>query len=122
MNQASLYLYTIYGKNAHRRDLPFELSEQRFLDLTKSNCYYCGSTPATVVKRGKDIYVYNGIDRKNNTIGYTINNSVSCCGRCNKMKFDLNQPNNYVSYLIIAVIITIILVISILVIKRKSKY
>ena len=69
MNQASLYLYTIYGKNAHRRDLPFELSEQRFLDLTKSNCYYCGSTPATVVKRGKDIYVYNGIDRKNNTIG-----------------------------------------------------
>ncbi len=29
---------------------------------------------------------YNGIDRKNSTLGYTMDNCVTCCGSCNIMK------------------------------------
>lgn len=31
-------------------------------------------------------YFYNGIDRKDNDIGYVIENCVSCCDECNKAK------------------------------------
>ena len=30
--------------------------------------------------------MYNGIDRKDNAIGYEYDNCVTCCGRCNIMK------------------------------------
>lgn len=36
-------------------------------------------------------YVYNGIDRVDNTKGYTIDNVVPCCGICNMAKGKLNQ-------------------------------
>ena len=35
----------------------------------------------------------NGIDRINNNIGYTLENSVSCCSECNFMKNDMNFWN-----------------------------
>lgn len=35
----------------------------------------------------KEIYLeYMGIDRKNSDIGYTPENSIPCCFRCNTMK------------------------------------
>jgi hypothetical protein len=38
-------------------------------------------------------YVYNGIDRKNNSLGYVSNNCVPCCSECNlmKRKMSVNQ-------------------------------
>lgn len=38
-------------------------------------CSYCGSEIKTI-----------GIDRVDNSIGYSMNNSVSCCIICNRMK------------------------------------
>lgn len=31
-------------------------------------------------------YVYNGVDRKDNHVGYTYDNCLPCCGACNHMK------------------------------------
>jgi hypothetical protein len=31
-------------------------------------------------------YIYNGVDRVNNDFGYSIDNCVSCCKVCNRMK------------------------------------
>ena len=78
-----------YKDDAKRRDLVFALSSEKFRDLTKSTCVYCGVIPLqhTSALKGRGTpYVYNGIDRKDNTQGYTEENSVACCGVCNKAK------------------------------------
>ena len=31
-------------------------------------------------------FLHNGVDRVNNDLGYTIENSVTCCSLCNYMK------------------------------------
>ena len=35
-------------------------------------------------------YLYNGIDRKNNFLGYTLENIVPCCEKCNRAKHIMN--------------------------------
>lgn len=84
-------LYFIYGKDAKKRGYDFELSREKFAELTKQRCFYCGCEPSLLYKHKKSIgddrgYLYNGIDRKNNSIGYTLENSVPCCKTCNIMK------------------------------------
>jgi hypothetical protein len=61
-----------------------------FAKLTKGDCAYCGAPPSQVNKRDNSTYVYNGVDRINGNLWYTINNVVSCCGTCNWMKMDMN--------------------------------
>lgn len=79
-------LFKEYKKNANTRGYSWNLEEQEFREITQGNCFYCGAVPF----RKKREYVFNGIDRKNNSIGYTCENCVSCCWRCNRMKGDLN--------------------------------
>jgi len=71
------YHYSIYKTHAHERNLCFELSMDEYLNIISKNCNYCN---------GINEVGFNGVDRKNNTIGYTIENSVSCCSICNFMK------------------------------------
>lgn len=83
-------LFGSYIRSAAKRNLVFELSKEHFEELTKGNCYYCGS-PAKQsvsgrVRRANGDYVYNGIDRLDNSKGYVEGNVVSCCGRCNMTK------------------------------------
>jgi hypothetical protein len=63
---------------------------QVYREALVSDCYYCGVTPSQVVRRNdlNGEFVYNGIDRLDNSIGYTKANSVSCCWRCNRAKFN----------------------------------
>lgn len=65
--------YRNYRNSADRRRIEFNLSIEVFNELANSNCTYCG---------GKG----GGVDRLNSKIGYIIENSVSCCGKCNMMK------------------------------------
>jgi hypothetical protein len=37
------------------------------------------------------VYIYNGIDRVDNTRGYSIDNCVACCKQCNWAKRELPQ-------------------------------
>lgn len=44
------------------------------------------------VQRESDkVLRYNGIDRTDNDKGYTTDNCVSCCGKCNSLKGTLSQ-------------------------------
>jgi hypothetical protein len=88
-------LYKKYARGAPRRGYAFELTREEFRELTKMNCTYCGIEPSSmagVVKNGKPmsngLYVYNGIDRVDNSIGYTKGNCVACCSTCNFAKRD----------------------------------
>lgn len=82
-------LFGIYSRNAMGRGFTFELSKDVFKKLTKGNCYYCNKIPSQVFNNSgqcKSQYVYNGIDRLDNSIGYVLDNCVSCCKQCNSMK------------------------------------
>lgn len=81
-------LYKKYQRNATKRFLNFELTEEQFQILTKGNCHYCGLEPIQIeyVKSSNGKYTYNGLDRKNNMLGYTLDNVVSCCKKCNLAK------------------------------------
>jgi len=81
-------LYATYKLHAKNRKLSFSLTIEEFIKLTKSNCFYCDIPPCqTVISRTNNgDYIYNGIDRLDNKIGYTITNCVAACGNCNKAK------------------------------------
>ena len=79
-----------YYRGAKRRNLEFLLSIDEFKDITSKNCVYCGIEPNKISKTKFNIYTYNGIDRKDNLIGYVLENSLPCCTLCNKAKRDLD--------------------------------
>ncbi|KKN85544.1 hypothetical protein LCGC14_0278670 [marine sediment metagenome] len=74
--------------NAKARNLDHDLTDEQILALHKENCYYCGSPPSNVQQSKNGLYTYNGIDRVDSNIGYTIGNSVPCCSNCNYSKRD----------------------------------
>jgi hypothetical protein len=82
------HYYHLYKKNADYRNVSFELSKDQFRLLTKGNCFYCGAEPSMLHKRliSNGAYLCNGVDRVDNAIGYTAENSVPCCTDCNMMK------------------------------------
>lgn len=84
-------LYHQYKKNAEARELIFELTKEDFSFLTKMNCFYCGCEPTQErdMPRCNGVYTYNGIDRIDNSKGYTIDNVVPCCSLCNWQKKDM---------------------------------
>lgn len=89
---ATRYVYNIYRRGATQRGYSFNLSLEIFKELTALPCSYCGALPATEMKttpRGSTFYgsfIYNGLDRVDNSIGYEEANVVPCCYMCNRMK------------------------------------
>lgn len=77
-----------YKKNARKRNIAFNLTEQQCLKVMKQNCYYCGREPFNVSNRKNSWgeFIYNGIDRLDNNKPYSMNNVVPCCKDCNYMK------------------------------------
>jgi hypothetical protein len=94
------HLFLVYKRGAEKRNILFNLSKEEFKDLTGGNCHYCGQKPRQTTGRSKYIkvngeYVYNGIDRKDNNIGYLLSNCVTACKICNYAKHTLG----YVEFL-----------------------
>ena len=85
-------LYSIYKSSASVRNLSFSLSKEDFKELTSSKCHYCGVLPYKVYRSwyAKVPYTYNGIDRKDNSVGYDIDNCLPCCSVCNRAKHVLS--------------------------------
>jgi len=81
-----------YRRGAKRRGLEWSLSNDEFDILTSACCWYCHMKPQTVCRqRGNNgSFLYNGIDRRDNTKGYTMDNCVTCCIICNRAKRDMS--------------------------------
>jgi len=81
-------VYGNYKRHAEERGLSFELTKEDFSFLTKMNCHYCGAEPSneSPAHDCNGSYTYNGIDRIDNSRGYTLDNVVPCCAVCNSMK------------------------------------
>lgn len=78
-------------KAAEKRSYEFNLSFEEFCKISLQNCKYCNLIPQPCkIKFSKGIdysvYKHNGIDRMDNTIGYTMDNCVACCKTCNIAK------------------------------------
>jgi len=88
-------LYIAYRNNSKRRNLIFDLSFEKFKILTKQDCYYCGVEPKQILKnkQSNGEYIYNGVDRVDNMLGYTVENSIPCCGFCNRSKNTMSQDD-----------------------------
>lgn len=84
-------LFNSYKNYAEHKNRKFLLSKKEFRKITSSNCFYCGNPPKQISyrKHSNGKYIYNGIDRKNNKIGYTKSNSVPCCFICNRAKSNM---------------------------------
>ncbi len=84
--------YKRYIREAERRDLSFDLSEEEFESLVLKNCAYCNAEPfkRRSPRKGETDKNYSGLDRINNLQGYAIENCVPCCINCNVSKSDLD--------------------------------
>lgn len=86
-------ILNVYKRNARNRKYKWTLPYDKFIKLINGNCYYCGSGLSNEFtwryKYEVTSLPFNGIDRIDNTIGYTINNCVSCCHTCNSAKGEL---------------------------------
>ena len=85
-------VFRSYQGNARTHGRPFILDLDETRELFQSPCTYCGFPPQTISKTraGHGEFVYNGLDRVDNTKGYVPGNVVPCCSRCNIAKQDLS--------------------------------
>jgi hypothetical protein len=78
-------LYKEYIKRSAKKDLEFALTKEQFQHLSSGNCFYCNKSNTSTHS--------NGLDRKNNEVGYVVENCVSCCGECNQMKGSMSDTD-----------------------------
>ena len=83
-------LYSTYRHRAKKKDIAFDINIKDFEKLTKGNCYYCNDSPTCIKKshHNSGDYIYNTIDRLDNSKGYISGNLAMCCYRCNRIKSD----------------------------------
>lgn len=91
------FVFRQYKKVAKENKRCFELSKDEFIMITQKNCFYCGVEPLNIRKTLETYggFIYNGIDRKDNNKGYTLDNCVPCCKVCNYAKRDLTVEEFY---------------------------
>jgi hypothetical protein len=79
--------YREYEYRANKKGFEFQLSEQEFDEICSAPCEYCDKELSDTHK--------NGVDRKDNSQGYTLTNATPCCTECNMMK-DATHGDDYV--------------------------
>lgn len=77
LENPELVAYRAYRVEAKRRSLDFKLDYGQFKNFFGQPCHYCGL-----------VNTKNGLDRVDNDLGYILENVVSCCIQCNRMKMD----------------------------------
>jgi hypothetical protein len=90
---ARRHLYAMTRHRAKRKGVPFAISSEAYVELTRQPCSYCGSPPTVVSeftdKRGRGYRyacTYNEVDRSINDLGYVDGNCVASCHACNMAK------------------------------------
>jgi hypothetical protein len=93
-------IFHLYQKRARKHHREWVFSFDDFKNLVHLPCIYCGAIDDNFYRFGTAKFAvrYNGIDRQNNSEGYTVKNSVPCCGICNRAKKTLTHET-FLSYL-----------------------
>lgn len=89
-----LYKSTVI-KRSKRDGYNSDITYEKFLELSKSECHYCGTKNSNYYKdiceSSNFTLYYNGLDRINSGDGYYLHNVVSCCKHCNFAKNTMNK-------------------------------
>ena len=81
------YLYTSFLNSQKHRNIDVTLTFENFVALCETpNCHYCDALTSRDKHRKKIQSNAYMIDRKDNNLGYTVENSLSCCWDCNNLK------------------------------------
>ena len=87
-------IYSVVMGGAKRRNLLVEITKEQFVSWyvgAEKTCFYCHRTTEQVDERN-DYFAKRSkrltVDRLNNDTGYSIDNIVLCCYRCNMIKGD----------------------------------
>lgn len=85
-----LWLYAhAYKRRARLKQLEFTLTEQQFLKIVTSACTYCGAPHTSELRKVRGVAIpMLTVDRKDSSKGYTLDNCVPACKKCNTMKLD----------------------------------
>lgn len=88
-------LFGSYQLKCEKKKICFSLSKERFKELINISCFYCKTAPKNSLilrnkTEGNKNFIYNGLDRMDNSKGYTDENVVPCCKKCNLMKKDMS--------------------------------
>jgi hypothetical protein len=70
--------FTNYRHRANKRGHDFTLTRVEFLNIISQRCHWCAFDGLV------------GVDRLDNNHGYTTENSVPCCKKCNYAKNDMS--------------------------------
>lgn len=97
-------MYSQFKKRARIYDLELKscITREQFVHLISRPCFYCGTIGSNLAKDRNHRAVlypnlrenndppielaYNGIDRLDSSLGYNLDNCVSCCKNCNFAK------------------------------------
>lgn len=79
-------IFSDYKYKANLKKAPFTILFDDFINMLEMRCSYCNRPPRNVKKRFNMEFTYQGIDRIDPKLGYTKENTVPCCARCNSMK------------------------------------
>jgi hypothetical protein len=89
--ESAIYrLFYDYQERAKRKEISFDFSFDQFALITSQPCFYCKQEPLNNRKVGINSYTYSGIDRVDNSKGYTVDNCVPCCKICNHAKSNMS--------------------------------
>jgi hypothetical protein len=85
-------LYSRYKRRAIEKGVEFSITKEDLSRITKENCFYCGLPPSSKMDTTETYghYIYNGLDRLDSSLGYSKDNIVPCCTRCNQMKNNMS--------------------------------
>jgi hypothetical protein len=92
------HIYASYRAAALKRNYTFNLSFIQFIDYLYSDCFYCGASPSNYINKYGFTYWYTGVDRVDNTKGYSTNNCVPSCKQCNTLKMGVTPAMIYKLY------------------------
>jgi len=77
--------YKSYKTRAQNKNLEFTITENDHEVITNQDCYICGKESSDVHK--------NGLDRLDNSVGYTLQNIKPACFECNLMKKTMSHDS-----------------------------
>lgn len=96
--QAIKHLLASHRYRAANKGLAFTLDFIQFKELIQRDCLYCGAAPDNVYKGKLGFRLHwQGLDRLINAEGYTLENVVPCCEKCNAIKSDILTPSEMIA-------------------------
>jgi hypothetical protein len=90
-----------------------DLTFDQWFNVSQKDCFYCGANPYSTYNyfitkadaiqetKNKGYFIYNGLDRTDNSLPHTLSNVVPCCPICNRAKAErtIEEFHKYITTL-----------------------